>query len=477
VAVSETVVYAFDSNTGIWMPGTLNEAAVLVRRAAAAGVLKESLTPADAAYLKSCEGPVKVLKSMITDFKDPTFAERLNQLPEGCVAFDNGLLDGATGSIRPFCKADLVSITIGYEYHEKPDPEAAAFVQRHYEQVFPLADEREYFKRIVAKAMFSKSQSKHFIVTGDIRDGNNGKTTHMRFTESTFGKLTAIAERDFLYESGHVNPNGAAANLLAFIDKRLTFFDEPDAGKRLDIRRLKDLTSGDSRIRGRGLQSGVMQEACWRALIVIACNEGNFPRIDATDRPLMRRMKAIQMRGLFVGPEELAQRLDAGEEHVFPLIEEGVKEMLNGPGRVPHVHLLMAAYQRTRIEGGFGPEPASVAEMLDRVVGTADPRVDKVFEFLDAKVDFAPARGPEHKGHKYYAWIVEQELIDAYWTWYVEMGHRRELREDLERSHDTKTAWKAVLKKAMQMRGRELNNMKPGQQATPRLSYDKVRFV
>jgi hypothetical protein len=107
-----------------------------------------------------------------------------------------------------------------------------------------------------------------------------------------------------------------------FVDKRLAFFDEPskdDGTKRLDIRRIKDLSSGDARIRGRALQANVVQDACWRALIVIACNESNFPKIDATDRPLMKRMKVLKMRGLFVGRAELVQRTDGEDEHVFLL--------------------------------------------------------------------------------------------------------------------------------------------------------------
>ena len=77
-------------------------------------------------------------------------------------------------------------------------------------------------------------------------------------------------------QSSNANPNAAAANFLSYIGKRLAFFDEPSSNegtKRIDIRRLKDLSSGDSRIRGRMLHSNDVVEASWQALIVIACND------------------------------------------------------------------------------------------------------------------------------------------------------------------------------------------------------------
>ena len=90
--------------------------------------------------------------------------------------------------------------------------------------------------------------------------GSNGKTTLMRAVERVAGNFLVYTERDFLYETGFANPNGASANLLSYVGKLIAYFDEPSCGsgpgaKRLDVRRIKDLVSGDSRIRGRNLQS------------------------------------------------------------------------------------------------------------------------------------------------------------------------------------------------------------------------------
>jgi hypothetical protein len=104
-------------------------------------------------------------------------------------------------------------------------------------------------------ALFGREPQKHFLVLTDERDGSNGKTTIMRAVEALFGAWTAPAEREFPHAASSNAHNGHAANLLSYRGKRLAFFDEPESGQKLDMSKIKDLSSGDARIRGRGFQS------------------------------------------------------------------------------------------------------------------------------------------------------------------------------------------------------------------------------
>jgi phage/plasmid-associated DNA primase len=237
------------------------EAACLLRTEVADGgrlaAIAHTMLPYDSSYLKSARGPI----NFITNIKDPKFANRLDELSDGCVAFDNGMFDVRTGAHRPFTRDDLVSTTIGYDYvpSEGVPDDMHAFVEEFYAQVFPVPEEREYFLRVIARALFANEQSEHFLVLSDEHHGSSGKTTLMRAVESVFGNLHAHAERDFLYEETHACPCGANANFLAYIGKRIAFFDEPS--KRLDLLRIKDLTSGDACITGRRLHSNDVVEA------------------------------------------------------------------------------------------------------------------------------------------------------------------------------------------------------------------------
>ena len=351
VAVGDNDVFVLDASSNIWLKGSLNDAACVVREAASCGELKALLNEVDAAYLQSCDGPLKVLKSIMSKIKDARFERKLNNLPDHCVAFDNGMFDASSGQLRPFVKEDYVASTMGYAYMP---PDGGEDVHAFYAQLFPEQDEREFFLRVVAHALFGNKRAKHFLVLCDVRDGSNGKTTVMRAVESVFGDYRALTERDFLYQCGFANPNGAAANFLSYSGKRLAFFDEPDKDspqRPFDVRRIKDLTSGDAYIRGRWLNKNDVLEAKWEALIVIACNESNFPKIDTSDQPFVKRMKVLKMRGLFVAADVFAEHsakdIDEQEEHVFQMRGDDLGNMMKTDAfRSVHFHVLSDACKR-----------------------------------------------------------------------------------------------------------------------------------
>jgi phage/plasmid-associated DNA primase len=181
-------------------------------------------------------------------------------------------LEDVTRALTP---EDMVMRPIEYAFHAAAGGEHGAspispasdtdnaFVSRFLEVVLPELEEREFVLRVMGRALFGDGRDKHFLVLTDDRDGSNGKTTLMRAFEKVFGRFAAPTQRDFLYQSSHADAKSQDSNLLSYHGARLAYFDEPDTDRKLDVRRLKDLTSGDSRQSARGCHQGDVQSFQW----------------------------------------------------------------------------------------------------------------------------------------------------------------------------------------------------------------------
>jgi hypothetical protein len=460
VATSESEYYVFNAGLGLWQRGTLGNASGLLREMVASGAVR-GLEPAEAAYIKRCEGANRVVRSIYHKLLDRDFAARLDEgVPRNCVPFDNGMLDAVHG-LRPFVREDYLSGTIGYRYEPAVAEEDRAFVDAFYEQVMPDANEREYFQRMAGSALFGSGRQKHFLVLCDERDGSNAKTTLMRSVEGVHGAYAASTERTFLHVSSQSNPNGHAANLLGYRGKRLAFFDEPDKSAKLDVRRIKDLSSGKSRQSGRECGGSSVESFTWRALIVLACNEANFPEMDASDKPFLKRMKALRMRSIFVDPAELRQGLYRGEPHVFEMRGDDFVDRLYGC-RSAHLQVLLEAYRRYLAEDGLGAEPPAVQDVVKTIVESADPRIPDVVEWLERSVELSdparcdgrrvqaqvPARdGDAAREQPEGRFMTEKVLMARFWE---ERG--AQLRKEKQKKSD----YKLVLRRAMEIKGRKL---------------------
>jgi hypothetical protein len=475
VAVSCSEFFVWDRQTGLWIPAEPKIAADALRTTVqSCPAFWDALSPADRRYLDSQKGCQTLLDAILGRILNRRFREKkLDKLPQDVIPFDNGMFDFQTGTLRPFQREDYISQTIGYDFDASAAELYAHRVQEFYEQVLPIPEEREYFVQEISAALFAAQPAKHIIVLTDERDGSNGKTTLMRAVEAVFGSFTAATERSFLYSTTINNPNGHAANFLSYADKRLAFFDEPEPNMRLDMRKLKDLSSGDARIRGRGFHEGQVVDLTWQCLIVIACNEANFPAMDASDMPMVERLKALKMRSLFLKANSSRRQL-AGDDFVFDMAGSKFKKDLNGPWRSAHFMLLADAYRRRYAsEGATAPEPACILEMVNKLVESADPRISTALEFLDEQVDFAPERPEGMKGKQLFAYITEKELRARFFEWYLERRGRLAHQE-------RPAAWKGPLQQAMLRRQRTRREIRPSLGDGKRLdviAYENVAWI
>ena len=173
--------------------------------------------------------------------------------------------------------------------------------------------------------------------------------------------------------------------------------------------------------------------------------------MDINDQPLIKRMKAIQMRGLFLSSQEIQKKKLAGDvQHLFLLEDDGFKDRLNVAARMAHMHQFIEAYGRYHADGkSFGPEPACVQELVDQIIQTSDPRVTKTLEFIEGRIDFAPVRTQAFFGKKFFAWITQKDIVDTFLRWYAGKGQ------------DAKSDWKEVIKVTMKCKGRAVVQMRP----------------
>jgi hypothetical protein len=105
-----------------------------------------------------------------------------------------------------------------------------------------------------------------------------------------------------------------------------------------------------------------------------------------------------------------------------------------------HLHVLASAYRCVESDGGLGPEPPAVQEVVKAVMEAADPRIPDVLEWVREVVELTPqvSRG--------WSYVTEKDLVSRFWR---DNGFRI--------THDktgTKPEYKMVLRRAMEMLGR-----------------------
>lgn len=355
-----------------------------------------ALSDADREYLLSESGPRKVLGSICSRTfnraRDMHMDRVMGVAQRGWAPFDNGYLDASARTVRPFKRRDFITDTLGYDFVPRNEipAEDFAYVEKYYATIFPDKTERETFMRCIGAAFFGAggSEDKTFVVLSDMREGNNGKSCLLMFVTMTFGALAAPTQSNFLYVSSHNDPNGHSANDLSYVGKRLAAFDETDATKKLDVRKIKALVNEFGVINGREAHKNKVRSHRWTAFVIIACNQSNFPNVTSGDAAFFNRMVAIPMRAKFVRTAAEANR----DTHTYQ-IESQLMDRLRKC--VPaHVHLLMDAFQRYEAAGGLGRIPDSCNEFRASIMEDADPRLDLVRGYIEENIVAVPAAAP-----------------------------------------------------------------------------------
>ena len=340
-----------------------------------------------------------MLTCLMNALADPGFEQRLdaqlNLLP-----FSNGVMDLESLEFRALRWDDYVSRTVGYSFAPREQVPARDFEAVHafYEQVLPVAEEREVYLRAAGAALSGDRRGfKHFIVATDKRQGNNGKSTALSSLEHVFGPLAMPSQTNFLYSCTE-SANSHGANDLAYKGRRVGVFDETSSERAFNLEKIKRVTGGGLKMAVRGANDKTPTEFVWTAVLFIGCNQGNMPRFSASESALMRRMVVIPFRSKLDNAAA-----EAGEEHAWPMDETTPTKLEQA--RVAHMHVLLEAYQRFKADGKRltapgAPLPLGCLEGRNDVAFSSDPRLEALNGFLTESVNFHLSRGPEQRGKR-----------------------------------------------------------------------------
>jgi hypothetical protein len=141
-------------------------------------------------YIGSNQGGKAVFERSINNMWDDGFRALLDAKLD-IIPFDNGAYELSSATFRPLRWDDYVVKKIGYDYvpSEHVPVEHRALVDRFFEQVLPVVDERELVLTMLGSALSGRLDNKKFLVLQDERGGDNGKSMVVRAMEAAFGSL------------------------------------------------------------------------------------------------------------------------------------------------------------------------------------------------------------------------------------------------------------------------------------------------
>ena len=219
----------------------------------------------------------------------------------GC---DNGVVDLKAGAFRPARREDFVTKSVGYSYPvEGVSAEDTARLQEYMEAIYPIEEERRFVQRYLGYCLLGKHHEPILLCLTDTRDGGNGKSTVIKFTWEAVGDYFLEGPKGFLYKQNRPeDPNSHDAGLIKFEGKRVSAFEEPSTGTKLDTDALKRLNGGRSTPLVRPPHATESRPMEFITKMILAFNKGGFPNIPVdqeSTNAFLKRVVVINHRALF----------------------------------------------------------------------------------------------------------------------------------------------------------------------------------
>lgn len=397
-------IFSYDESSGMWSDSNTAPAEKYVRK-----LLFNIPMVVPPTHPLAVELGGKVMNSLFNQadyrmlFKDGTFKSIIKKLadqddvgplisinahekhlvfdkPDDLLAFAGGFAVNVTSGERivRLEPGHFKTMHIPYKYvpgsHGLPEAQDRRdAVDLFVRQMFPIDEERAAaIERFAYCTVTNKKDGKYFIVLTDKQGGGNMKTTWMHALMNCLGgveggdtSLAISGHCDFLTESKQAG-NGISshnANEFRYAGKLLAFFDETNPDRELCENRIKQYANGDHVVSGRdAYEKG--GSFVWRALIVISCNENNFPIMRSDSEALMNRMIVMPARAKVVPRIDerdplLMGRLRAVYPH-FVFKDVDVCDYVKNECRQEFLDLLVDVNRAREARGGaFLPIPES----------------------------------------------------------------------------------------------------------------------
>lgn len=377
--------------------------------------------------VSNCVSIAKTLMANYTlefDTKDDLF---------GC---ENGVIDLAEECLRPYRFDDFITFSCGYEFTPyipdfkviSPNPtcrqltgnkeynEAFTYIMDMYEKIFPDAELRDYFFKVISTGLSGRAIEKFFVFNGG---GRNGKGVTNEFLGEVFGSYF-VNVSPTIFSENQKNKSSAAANpeIAKLNKKRYVVTKEPQKDATIHNNIIKDFTGGGNISARMLFSSKTIVKLC--LTLIMECNvKPNFS--EAPVAADIERINDILFGSKFT---ENAEEIDI-EKHIYPQ-DAGLKLKLknsvvykNAMLNILLQNLLLVKKQNYSVDFF---KPASVRERsLAYLQNSYD--IHNIFKSLFEKRNVENA-------DKYENWKGNKE--DADWTLTKVVGYIRKSAEFYE---------------------------------------------
>ena len=235
------------------------------------------------------------------------------------LGLENGVIDLRSGDYRAQTREDMISCSVGYDWNCAVDADIEENVERFFEQLYPVPDERRMAMLFGGYALTGSHPEKKWLTLSDQIGGWNGKSTFIKALRAVLGdEYSMEGVNAFLYRTDNNNEtvNSHSAGLLSHKGKRLVTFEELDPKRQLNGGLLKTINGVCPQMTGRACHSGSVEKFEWKAKMVMAYNQSSMPEFDWTDSALISRMLIVHHRSKFCESQEQLLE-DNGTPHVF----------------------------------------------------------------------------------------------------------------------------------------------------------------
>ena len=165
----------------------------------------------------------------------------------------NGVLDLATGQLRPHDPDDLLTWQTGAAY----DPTARHKYVDQLVELLKRDGRHDFLQRSAGSTLYGKAPNEK--VTVLYGEGGTGKGTLVSSVTAMLGDYAYTLEVKMLLVTGDTGGTGPKPELLKLQGKRLVVAGEPPKDARFDAGRLKGMTGNDT-ISARGMHSNIILE-------------------------------------------------------------------------------------------------------------------------------------------------------------------------------------------------------------------------
>ncbi|ARF09495.1 D5-like helicase-primase [Indivirus ILV1] len=308
----------------------------------------------------------RVIRECRNMFYDPKFEEKLDSNRD-LIGFDNGVYDLISGTFRPGCPDDLVSLTVGYDYVEyNVDHEYIKGIVEFFSKVQREEDMREYILTLMASYLNGHTKSEQFVLwTGT---GGNGKSKAVEFFQMAFGDYCGVLPVTLLTRK-RGGAGQATPELAGQRGKRFIVFQEPENTDEIQVGFMKELTGGDWIYARPLFRDPIRYKPQFKLLLT--CNK--LPFIPSTDGGTWRRLRVSPWESEFTDNPKLPHQFQKDPD-LLEKFELWKKAFL---------WYLLKVYYPKYLKQGLC-EPAKVTQFTNKY----KKQSDLFFEFLDSNLTF-----------------------------------------------------------------------------------------